>query len=184
MMYWQPQTGDMASYHHWKEKHRVWKVPSSFAPLPLLRIKLYTFNQLPSCGFPTAPILRNPPIVPPLGKFRAVLQIRALPILYHGTPLSNVPTSNIIHGLSPQPHEEGNNYVNVLPSHVGRREKHPLHYQPKNAYLDAKVGSLLLGPELRVTSTEMLRVIQRMCCALDDYRDRRSADLTTTRHAQ
>jgi hypothetical protein len=157
-------TGDMASYHHRKEKHRVWKVHHRLHrccesnSIPLISFR----HALSDCPDP-----RNPPIVPPLGKFRAVLQIRVLPMLpYHGTLLSNTPTSTIIHGLSPHLREEGNNYVNVLPGHVGRREKHPLHYHWAQRLVRCFLAQnfvlcalfTLLSPHRR-----KCLVIQRMC---------------------
>jgi hypothetical protein len=131
---------------------------------PLLRIKLYTFNQLPLCGFPTVPILETPPIVPPLGKFRAVLQIRALPILlYHRTPLSNAPTSNIIHGLSPQSPTRKETITSTCFPAMSADEKsiHCTTNQRMHIWTQRSVRCFLAQNFLpRVTSTEMLRVIR------------------------
>jgi hypothetical protein len=64
MLNWQPQTGEMTSCHCGKERRRLWKVPSSFGFHTTLRIKLYTFNHLLSCGYPTIPILVSHLLVP------------------------------------------------------------------------------------------------------------------------
>ena len=91
-------------------------------------IKLYTFNQLPLCGFPTGP---DPTTYYNSGQFPicaadpsptggALSVIRTL----LSNPLPPKVTSNIMNGLSPRLQEEKNNYVNGL-------QKHPLHYQPK-----------------------------------------------------
>lgn len=57
MLNWQPQTGDMASYHRRKEIQHVWKAPSSTPQLcESNSIPLISFRHAAFCGFPTRPI--------------------------------------------------------------------------------------------------------------------------------
>jgi hypothetical protein len=60
MLNWQPQTGDMASYHRRKEIQHVWKAPSSMAQLcESNSIPLIRFRHAAFCGFPTRPVLAS-----------------------------------------------------------------------------------------------------------------------------
>ena len=103
----------------------------------LCEIKLYTFNQLPSCGLPNGPIILTTTPMSPSQVLRGKIQGNSI-CAADPSSASVMPTllssdSTFEHNPRAFTTTSGgrNNYVNVLLGHVGRREKYPLHYQPK-----------------------------------------------------
>jgi hypothetical protein len=102
------------------------KVPSSFtlhSRVKLPRIKLYTFNQLPSCGYPTIPIL-----------------VSSLPfiIIHHGEP--GLPSMVVAKFRAATTITDGNQPIYIMPlviipshSNIGSHSLSPLLHLPPPA---------------------------------------------------